>query len=79
MPSLLEDISVDFPSHFILSLIDVFRDTTTRDKLIFLSTITRLLRHFSVSFLEFPHFPMMCAIDAATVRWSEAQLRLRRP
>ena len=33
--SLLEDISVDFPSHFILSLIDVYRDMTTRDKLIF--------------------------------------------
>ena len=29
--SLLEDISIDFPSHFILSLIDVYRDTTTRD------------------------------------------------
>ena len=38
--SLLEDISIDFPSHFILSLIDVYRDTTTGDKLIFPSTIT---------------------------------------
>ena len=33
--SLLEDISIDFPSHFILSLIDVYRDTSTRDKLFF--------------------------------------------
>ena len=33
--SLLEDISIDFPSHFILSLIDVYRDMATRDKLIF--------------------------------------------
>ena len=32
--SLLEDISIDFPSHFILSPIDVYRDTTTCDKLI---------------------------------------------
>ena len=34
--SLLEDISINFPSHFILSLIDVYRDTATRDKLFFL-------------------------------------------
>ena len=47
--SLLEDISIDFPSHFILSLIDVYRDTMTRDKLIFPSAITQILRHFSVS------------------------------
>ena len=33
--SLLEDISIDFPSHFILSLIDVCRDTATRDEFIF--------------------------------------------
>ena len=73
----LEDIN--FPSHFILSLIDVYRDTVTRDKYIFPSTITRLLCHFFVSFLESPHFPIMCAIDAATIQRSEAQLRLRRP
>ena len=33
---LLEHLTIDFPSHFILSLIDVYRDTTTSDKLIFL-------------------------------------------
>ena len=71
--SLLEDISIDFPSHFILSLIDVYRDTTTRDKLIFPSTITRLLHHFSVS------FPVINAINVAIVRQSEAQLRPRQP
>jgi len=38
--SLLEGLSIDFPSHFILSLIDVYRDTATRDKLIFPSAIT---------------------------------------
>ena len=70
--SLLEDIFIDFPSHFILSLIDVYRDTVTHDKLIFLLAITRLLCHFSVSFPESHHFPVMSAIDAATVRWSEA-------
>ena len=65
--SLLEDISINFPSHFILSLIDVFRDTTTCDKLIFPSTITRLLCHFSVTFPKSPHFKVLCAIDAVTV------------
>ena len=79
MLSLLEDISIDFLSHFILSLIDVYKDTTTCDKLIFPSVITQILHHFSVSFPVSPHFSMMGAIDAATVRQSEAQLRLRRP
>ena len=71
--SLLEDISIDFPSHFILSLIDVYRDTMTRDKLIFPSTITRLLHHFSVS------FSIISAINVVIVQQSEAQLRSRRP
>ena len=70
--SLLVDISIDFPSHFILSLIDVYRDTTNHDKLIFPSAITPILSHFSVSYPEFSHFSV--AIDAATVRRSEAQL-----
>ena len=37
--SLLEHLTIDFPSHFILSNLDVYRDTTTRDKLIFPSAI----------------------------------------
>ena len=32
--SLLEELTVDFPSHFILSLVDVYKDTTTCDKLV---------------------------------------------
>ena len=75
--SLLEDIPIDFHSHFILSLIDVYKDTTTRDKLIFPLAITRLLRHFSIFYLESPHFTYLCAIDSATVRQSAAQLRPR--
>ena len=73
--SLLKDISIDFPSHFILSLIDVYRDTTTHNKLIFPSAITRILRHFSVPFPVSLYFSVMGAIDATTVRWSELQLR----
>ena len=64
--SLIEDLSIDFPSHFILSLIDVYKDTATRDKLIFHSAITRLY-HFSVSYLESPHFTFIYAINAAIV------------
>ena len=47
--SLLEGLIIDFPSHFILSLMDVYKNTVTRDKLIFPSAITRILRHASVS------------------------------
>ena len=75
--SLLEDLSIDFPSHFILSLIDVYRDTTTRDKLIFPLAITRILCHFFVPFPLSDHFFIMGAIDAATVKWSEARFRSR--
>ena len=77
--SLLEDISIDFSSHFILSLIDVYRDMTTRDMLIFPLAITRILCHFFVSFPESLYFSVMGAIDRDTIRWSEAQLQPRRP
>ena len=75
--SLIEDLSIDFASHFILFLIDVYKDTATRDKLIFPFAITRLLHHFSVLCPMSSHFSYMCAIAIATVRWSIAQLRLR--
>ena len=70
--SLIEDLSINFPSHFILSLIDVYKDTTTHDKLIFPSAIMRLLRHFSVFYPKSPHFSYMCVINATTVRQSIA-------
>ena len=41
--SFMEDISRDFPSHMIESMIDCYRDTATRDKLIFSLAITRIL------------------------------------
>ena len=66
--SLLEGLTIDFPSHFIFSPIDIYKDTVTRDKLIFPSAITRILRHAAVSYPESPHFSIMCAIDTATVR-----------
>ena len=73
--SLLEHLSIDFPSHFILSIIDVYRDSATCDKLIFPSAITRILRHFSVPFPMSNHFSVIGTIDAATVKRSEAQFQ----
>ena len=70
--SLLEHLTINFPSHFILSIIDVHLDSASRDKLIFSSAITRILRHFYVPFPLSDHFTFMCAIDAATVKRSEA-------
>ena len=77
--SLLENISIDFPSHIILSLINVYKDTTTRDKLIFPSAIMRILCHFSVPFPVSPHFSVLGAINAATIRRSKAQLKPQQP
>ena len=77
--SFLEGLTIDFPSHFILSLIDVYKDTVTHDKLIFPSAIMRILRHASVYYLKSPHFSIMGAINGVSVRQSEAQLRLKRP
>ena len=70
--SFLEHLTIDFPSHFILSIIDVHLDSAFRDKLIFPSAITRILRHFSVPFPSADHFSIMCAIDYAIVKRSEA-------
>ena len=75
--SLLEHLTIDFPSHYILSIIDVHLDSASRDKLIFHSAITRILRHFSIPFPSFDHFIVMCAINYATVKRSEAQFRSR--
>ena len=73
----LEHLTIDFPSHFILSIIDVHLDAASRDKLIFPSAITRILRHFFVPFPSSYYFSVMCATDYATVKRSEAQFRLR--
>ena len=69
--SLLKHLTIDFPSHFILSIIDVHLDSASRDKLIFPSAITRILRHIFVPFPVSDHFTCICAIDYATVKRSE--------
>ena len=74
--SLLEHLTIAFPSHFILFIIDVHLDSSSRDKLIFPSAITRILCHFSIPFPSSDHFIVMCAIDYTTVKRNEAQFRL---
>ena len=71
----LEHLTIDFPFHFILSIIDVYLDLASCDKLIFPFTITRILCHFSVLFPSFDHFTVICAIDYSTVKRSKAQFR----
>ena len=75
--SLLEHLTIDFPFHFILSIIDIHLDSVSHDKLIFPSAITKILRHFSVPFPSSDQFTIMCTIDYATVKCSEAQFRSR--
>ena len=70
--ALLEYLIIDFLSHFILSILDVYRDTAICDKLIFPSAIKQILCHFSVPFPSSDHFSVMCAIDYTTVKRSEA-------
>ena len=73
--SLLEYLTIDFPSHFILSIIDVHLDSASRDKLIFPSAITRILRQFYIPFPSSNHFTVMCSIDYVTIKRSKAQFR----
>ena len=72
--SLLEDLSIEFPSHFITSIIDVYQDMATHDKLIFPSAITHILRYFSISIPASPYYTIMGAISTASVWRSKAQL-----
>ena len=73
--SFLKHLTIDFPFHFIRSIIDVHLDSASHDKLIFPSAITRILCHFSVPFPMSDHFTHICAIDYATVKRSETQFR----
>ena len=70
--SLLEDLSIDFPSHFITSILDVYLDTSTRDNLIFPFSITRILTHFHIPIPSSPFFTTMGAISTGFLRRSKA-------
>ena len=59
--SLLKHLTLDFLSHFIISIIDVYKDIATRNKLIFPSAIMKISHHFSIPFPISSHFHIMCA------------------
>ena len=75
----LEDLSIDFPSHFITSILDVYLDTATRDKLIFPSAVTWIFRHLFVPIPSSPFFTTIGTISVGSVKQSEAQLRPKWP
>ena len=77
--SLMEDLSIDFPSHFITSILDLYQDTATHDKLILPSAIMRILQRFSISIPSSPFFTTMGAISAGSIWRSEAQFQLKQP
>ena len=77
--SLMKDLSIEFPSYFITSIIDVYQDIATRDKLIFSSAITRILTHFHIPIPFSPLFTIIGAISAGSIRWSEVQFRSKWP
>ena len=60
--SLLKHLSIDLSSYFNLSIVDVYRDSATHDKLIFSSAITRILCHFSIPFPVSDHFHVIGAM-----------------
>ena len=70
--SLMECLSIDFPSHFIESVIGVYRDTAISNKLIFPSTIMHILTHFHIPSPFSPLFTIMGAINTDSIRRSKA-------
>ena len=77
--SLMEDLSIDFPSHMIKSMIDCYRDTATRDKIIFPSAITCILSHVHITIPLSSHFYVMGAINKESIQRSDAQLAAKWP
>ena len=63
----------------IVSTIDIYQDTTTRDKLIFPSAITHILTHLHVTIPLSPLFYSMGAINKESIRKNDAQLAAKRP
>ena len=83
--SLMEDLSIDFPSHMIVSIIDCYQDTTTQqdittyDKLIFPLAITNILTHMHVTIPPSLLFNVMGAKSKDSIWKSVAQLAAKQP
>ena len=63
----------------IVSIIGCYQDTTTHDKLIFPSAITRILAHMHVTIPPSPLFHVMGSISKESIWRSAAQLTTKRP
>ena len=71
--SLLGDLSIEFPSHLITSILDMYLDMATCDKLIF-PVIMCILTHFHIAIPSSPFFTTMGAINTSSIWRSKAQL-----
>ena len=74
--SLLEGLSIDSPSQMILSILDTYLDTASREKLILPSFITQLLTYFHVSFLSSSRFYVMGALGKVTLSRTRSSSQL---
>ena len=63
----------------IISIIDCYQDTATPDKLIFPSTISRILTHMHITIPPSPLFHVMGAISKESIQRSATQLATKRP
>ena len=70
----MEDLSIDFPSHMIVYMIDCYRDTAIHDKLIFPSVITHILSLVHITIPLSSPFYVMGAISKEYIMRSDAQL-----
>ena len=70
----MEGLSIDFSSRMIVSMIYIYLDTTTRDKLIFPSAITCILTHMHITIPFAPLFSIMGAISQKYMQRSATQL-----
>lgn len=70
LSSLLEGLSMDFPSHVIISIIDIYHDIATSDKLIFPLTITRIITHMHIAIPSSPLFTIIGAISKESMQRS---------
>ena len=77
--SLLAGLFIDFHSHMIVSMIDIYQDIATRDKLFFPLAITRILTHMHISIPHPALFSCMGAISRESLLKSTTQLVAKWP
>ena len=76
--SLLEGLSIDFPSHMIVSMIHINQDKL-HNKLIFLLAVTCILTHLHIPIPSTSLVSCICVISKESIRRSDAQVATKRP